>query len=45
MSFSKTLFVSVFSASLLSGLMLLVPSQNSYADVSVNVQLGQNLHN
>jgi len=44
MSLLKTLFLPIFAASLLSGLLGLMTSQTSYADVSVNVQLGQNLH-
>lgn len=44
MSLLKTLFLPLLTASLLSGLLGLMPSQTSYADVSVNVQLGQNLH-
>ncbi|MBN45580.1 MULTISPECIES: hypothetical protein [unclassified Methylophaga] len=45
MSFIKNLFLPAFTASLLTGLMVFIPSQHSYADVSVNVQLGQNMHN
>ncbi|WP_417548797.1 hypothetical protein [Methylophaga sp.] len=44
MSLFKNLFVQVFAASLLNGLLIFLPNQTSYADVSVNVQLGQNLH-
>ncbi|THK43219.1 hypothetical protein E8Q33_00950 [Methylophaga sp. SB9B] len=44
MSLLKTLFIPLFTTILLAGLMVLMPSQTSYADVSVNVQLGQNLH-
>ena len=44
MSLLKTLFIPLFTAILLNGLLVLMPSQTSYADVSVNVQLGQNLH-
>lgn len=44
MSLLKTLFIPLFTAILFNGLLVLMPNQTSYADVSVNVQLGQNLH-
>lgn len=44
MSLFKNLFIPVFTASLLNGLLIFLPTQTSHADVSVNVQLGQNLH-
>lgn len=40
----KNLFLPVLTAGVISLSMVLLPSQNSYADVSVNVQLGQDLH-
>jgi len=45
MSLFKNLFIPVFTAIMISGTLVLMPNQHSYADVSVNVQLGQNLHN
>lgn len=42
MSLLKNLLISISTTFFVSGFLVFLPSQNSYADVSINLQLGQN---